>query len=441
MPTNIFSAIKPLNLTAILADSRGAQINSAVGRQTGYNHFNWGNYRAGSRLVVATNQGNSGDRSDQALARLQTCINSGAGHLYYLLGVNDIAQALSGYTTANTVGPNQGVAVTLSNVAAIAAANAQYTIRGFIGSGGRLVTLVLDPGAENFSAAQVGAWLDYVQRCKEIADTYSGVALFDLITPMHDPFSSTASTIRFKSGYAQEASGSGVHQSNLGGYRCGSNWETYLRATFPALSFLPADVNEVPSANSLSSLLLNPLMIGTAGTVNTGVTGTAPTSWTVERSGGSGTQTATSTAGNAAADGGPGNECLIVPTFSAAGDIIRLKQDATIANVNTGDVVQGMARVTVDAGGTAALAGVWIDGQFNDGTTTTFFWANSPLNNVAIGQDGFTVDLRTPALVCGPRSGGFLTMRVMIQGAGAGAGPNVRIKQAQIRKRYSQVGS
>lgn len=430
---------KALGATAALGDSRVAQINTQVGRQGGYNHFNWGNYRAGSRLTMVTNQGLSGDRTDQILARLGACLNSTAGHLYLLAGVNDIAQALVGYNTVNTIGPNQGAAVTLANVASVAAANILYCAQQFIANGGRIVTIVLDPGAENFTAAQVGAWLDYVQRLKEIDEQYTACNAFDAITPMHDPAASTASTIRFKAGYAQESSGSGVHQSNLGGYKTGIPFATYLQATFPALSFLPADVNEVPSANSLSSLLLNPLLIGTAGSLGTGITGSAPTSWTVERSGGGGTQTATSTV-QAAADGGPGNECLIVPTFGAAGDIIRLKQDATIGNVNTGDIVQGMARVTVDAGGTAALAGVSIDGQFNDGSATTFFWANAPLNNVAIGNEGFTIDMKTPALVCGPRTGGFLTMRVVLTGAGAGAGPNCRIKQAQIRKRFSNFG-
>lgn len=433
--------------TALLGDSRVAQISASVvvGRQSGWNSFNHGNYRAGNRLTIATNQGNSGDRSDQMLARLQACINSGAGHLYILAGLNDIAQALAGYTTITTAGgapsdaPNRGVAVSVTNVAAIAAANAQYAIQKFMSNGGRVVTLVLDPGAENFGASQVGAWLDYIQRLREMAEVLPGVNLFDLIKVMHDPAASTTSTIRFKSGYAQESSGSGVHQSHLGAYMAGIPFATYLQSTFAATAFLPVDVNDVQSANSVSTLLGNPLMIGTAGSTSTGFTGSTPTLWTSLRSGGSGTQTAT-IAVQAAADGGPGNEALIVPTFGAAGDILVMKQDANLANVNVGDFLQGMARVTVDAGGAAALAAINLDGQYNDGTTTFFFGCGTPLNNVAIGTDGFTYDMKTPSIVATARSGGFLTLRLSIFGAGVGQGPNVRWKQAQMRKRYTNVG-
>lgn len=437
MSINIFTGLKPLGYTAVLGDSRPAQIfsDSFFLRTSNQAFFNWGNARSNHRLNIVAGLGVSGDRSDQMLARVATAVASGAGHLFIHIGVNDIAQANAGYTTVNTVGPNQGVAVTLSNVAAICAANIQYAIQRFIGAGGRVVTLVLEPGAENFNASQIGATIDLNQRSKETAETYQGVFLFDLWKELHDPTLSSTTTIRFKAGYCQEASGSGVHLGQLGGYKIGIPFSTYINAIFPPVPYLVADVNEIPSI-SLRNQQTNPLFItATGGTLNTGITGTIPLGWNVARSGGSGTQTATITTGTPA-DGSPGLETIITPTFAGAGDGFRFWQDATYSNVSVGDIIQGTARAQVDAGGTA-LAAVNLDMQQNDGTITNLIGDFAPLNNVAIGVDGFTIDMKTPKFTITNKAGGYLTMNFNIFGSAAGAGPAVRIRQMQIKKRFS----
>src|SRR5262245_18721963 len=116
MSTSVLTGLRPIGLTAVLGDSRVAQIfttqTAGAGQVpaslSGYNHFNWGNARAGHRLKLCYNGGVSGDRSDQMLARVaMACAsNPGAAHLSIQVGVNDISQPFSGYTTVNTVGPN-----------------------------------------------------------------------------------------------------------------------------------------------------------------------------------------------------------------------------------------------------------------------------------------------------------------------------------------------
>jgi lysophospholipase L1-like esterase len=266
MTINVLTGFRPLGLTAVLGDSRVAQIFTSqtvgTGGQVpatvgGYNHFNWGNARSGHRLKIAYNGGLSGDRSDQMLARLLNCYTSvtGCGHLYIHVGVNDIAQSAGGYTTANVIGPNQATVVSAANVAAVCFANIQYAAQQFLAHGGRIVTVVLEPGAENYTATQIGNAIDLNQRLREFAEVNQQVVLFDLWKEMHDPSLSSASTIRFKAGYAQEASGSGTHQSNLGGYKVGIPFNTFITANFPPVVVLPGDINEIPSTSLTNQLL------------------------------------------------------------------------------------------------------------------------------------------------------------------------------------------
>lgn len=440
--------LRPLGVTALLGDSRAAQIFSSqtipVGAQVppsigGFNHFGWGNARSGRRLKIVYAGGLSGDRGDQMIARLPTAINSGAGHLYLKCGVNDISQASVGYTTVATTMPtgypalpNQGVVVSTANVATVAFSFISYAVQQFMARGGRLVTLELERGGEGFTAAQIAANSDFNQLCREISETTPGVNLYDDWKNTHDPSLSSTTTLRFKAGYMQEASGSGVHEGNLGGYAGGIPFETYLRATFPDVPYLPSDVNEIPSI-STRNLLVNPLFVtATGGTASTGASGTVPGSWTADRTAGGGTQTVVVSTGTPA-DGAPGLETIMACTFGAAGDLLRLRQDATIGNVNVGDIIEGVAQVKIDAG--VPLAGVYMEVQYNDNTTTNFLRDLIPLNNVAIGTDGCTIYYRTPPYpITAKGAGSFLSMRINIQGSAAGSG-NVRIRTTQIRKR------
>lgn len=435
-----FALRRPIGLTAVLGDSRVAQIFTSPSNTyslSGYNHFTWGNARAGKRLRIAYAGGVSGDRTDQMLARLVAATASGAGHLYIQALVNDISQSAAGYTTANTIGPNQGVAVNASNVVAVGVSNIIYAANHFLRAGGQKVTICLECGTEAFSQTQIGNVIDANQYLREFAEVTPGVVLFDVWSEMHDPAASSTTTIWFKSGYAQEASGSGVHQSNLGGYMVGKAFANHITANFPPVPYLPSDVQELPTL-SLRNQLANPLFVTTSGGTGSGaggITGTVPGSWAVDRTGGGGTQTAVVSTGTPA-DGSPGNECILACTFGGAGDLIRLRQDAQNANWNVGDIVEGVAVCVVDAGATS-LAGVFMDMQQNDGNLTTDLRDLLPLNNAAIGTDGCTLYLKTPPFLITGKSGSpFLTMRLYAQGSGAG-NATVRWRQVQIRKRSS----
>jgi hypothetical protein len=251
---------------------------------------------------------------------------------------------------------------------------------------------------------------------------------------MVDPAASSASTLRFKAGYAAEAVGSGTHMSNLGAYMVGKAFGTFLAANFPELPYLPSNVNEITSITT-NRLLLNPLfMTTTGGTASAGASGNVPANWTADRSGGSGTQTVVVSTGTPA-DGSPGMECIMASTFSAAGDVTRLRQDPLPANWNVGDIIEGVGSFVIDPG--SKLAGVQMDLQHNDGAVTNSITDLKPLDNGAIGTDGGTFFFKTPSYkVLAKGAGAFLTLRLYAIASAAGTA-TVRFRTMQVNKRFA----
>lgn len=451
MSINVLNALKPIGLGGSLADSRGARFYYSLANHYGYSsytEFTVANSRAGHRIKMIYDGGLSGDRSDQAMARLQALIQSGAGTCIWHLGVNDINFAATGYTTqVNTfpawwpAAPNQGVVVGLANVAQVLFQNLKYAYQMFMRCGGQRFLVINEAGGEVFGTGQQAANIDFNQWTRELAESSPGMIVFDDWTLMHDPTASTATVQRFKPGYAAEAVGSGTHKSNLGSAKGGIKLQPLIEANWPAISFLPGDVNEATGVYTAAGvtpnrLLLNPLFTvtsGGTGSGSNGVTGPIPGSWTVDRTGGGSTQTCVVSTG-VPADGSPGNECIMTCTFGGAGDICRIRQDAVIANINIGDIIEGVGAILVDAGG-ASLAGVQMDLQYSDGSTTYSIRDMSPLDNNTMGSDGGLFYWRPPPFQIAAKAGGaFLSMRIYNIGCAAG-GHVGRVRQVQIYKR------
>lgn len=447
MSLNIISALKPINALATLGDSRLARIYQSLGNNwgfSGYTSFTCANARLKHPFDVVYNGGLSGDQSDNMLARLQAACTSGAGTLLIRIGVNDVNNSGVGYTTVTNTfpaswpaAPNQGVVVSTANVAQICFQNIQYAAQQFIRCGGQRVIIYLECGAEVFGTAQIAACINLNQRIREYARAVPGILVYDAWAIMHDPSASSTTTMRFKAGYAAEASGSGTHESNKGAYIVGKDLATLLAANFTAVPYLPADVNEITSITT-NNLLLNPLFMTTSGGTGSGsngVTGTVPGSWTVDRTGGGSTQTVVVSTGTPA-DSSPGNECIHACTFGGAGDIVRMRQDAVISNINVGDILEGVGSVVIDAGATS-LAGIQMDLNYSDGSTTWNLSDLKPLDNNPIPTDGVTYYLKTPAYPVTVKGGGaFLSHRLYSIGSGAGTA-TTRWRTEQSRKRFA----
>jgi len=428
-----------LPLWVLLGDSRVDQVHLDKGiylNLSNANHLPWGKALSGHRITIAGNQGNSGDRSDQMLARLSACLATVAGTLYIHIGANDIAQAATGFVSID--GPMKGQTITLANVAQHILANVQYAHASALAANFGRAVIVMEPGASNFSAAQIGATLEYNQRLREWSETAPGQVLFDLPAYLWDAAASTASTIVFKAGYMRDT----THEAAPGAYAAGVGFAALIQQLHPPQPRDLLNVFEVPSANSNINQLTNPMFFtATGGSVGAGVTGSAPQGWTLNKGTsygtGSGAQTASISTGTPA-DGSPGKECIVAMTFTAPGDTFTLTQDWPIANWSPGDVVQAGGEVSIDnaAGLSAATLYLQANGTGNG------FAGRSTMDLAAIDNSQFaTGALKLPLLsekltIPNYTTKSWVTQHFEFKASAAGT-VTARIRRAWGRRRFA----
>lgn len=428
------------NRIACWGDSRVAQwhADSSHMNRSGYNHRTVGDCLAGRRTVYAGNFGVSGDRSDQALARLPAVIASGCGTLDVEIGANDIAQANTGFTCL--AGPMAGQTIDLTNVLAMLLANVELVVQTAVWAMIPNIILTLDPGASNMNATQVGITIRYNQGLRELAEKYPGVVVFDLPAYLWAPTSSTSAAFDYvTNAMIIDAGPVRVHEATLGAQLAAPGYAALLMAIIPPF---PRNIRcnaEQNSALNKTDLLLNPLFTTTSGgTIGAGITATSgvPLSWVTGRQGGSGNQTATLTTGPN--PNGPGNEVIMACTFTAAGDGFFIGQDVPTADWAIGDVVESVSQAAVDAGSTG-LAGTmeFLQNAWNSGAVSNYAYDNYQRGEIGL-QTGYTHDYLTQPLVCSQpvlnATKSWLTKRTIIVGAAAGTA-TFRVRASQIRHR------
>lgn len=408
-------ALRNPNTVVALGDSRVAQIHGdapgAFRNKTAYNHFSAGNALANNRAVLVQNLGVSGDRMDQVLARLPTALASGAQWLYIHAGVNDIAQAYPSATTS-------GVTAWL---------NIKTMIDAAVSIGMRPL-VVLEPGATNYSTAQIGQLIILQQYTREYAETCPGMVLFDLPAALYNPASASSTTVTL------QGSTDGTHEGNLGGYLGGVAFSSLLQSIMPPRPH--GTRSPVDATVSLTNLMSNSMFTTTSGGVlGGGNTGTLAGSWT-------GSRTNTSSCAysvGAAADGSGLTEQVMACTFAAAGDEINIHQDATLANWSQGDIVQASAEVVVDSG-SSNLAGVCLYIQANG--SGNGFAAMTAMDGYCTGlgagpTTGYRTFLLTEKLVIpNYATKTWLTCHVKAFASGVGSA-TVRVRRVQLRKRFT----
>lgn len=398
------------NTVVALGDSRVAQMHAdpACLNRTAYNHFTMGNALAGNRAILVKNLGVSGDRTDQALGRLQEAITSGAAWMYIHVGVNDIAQ---NYPTAGTSG------VTAFN-------NIVLMVEGAMSVGMRCI-VALEPGANNFTVAQITQMIELNERLRWYAETSSNnIILFDIPAAIYDHTNVATGAL------AILGSIDGTHEGNLGGYLAGKAFAALLTSIMPPRPHGDHSSAMIPGT-SLRTLMNNPIMAnGSGGVLGTGITGTVAGFWSTARSGSS---TAVASVGSTS-DGR--KEQVMACTFAAAGDEILFTQDVPNANWSSGDILQAEAEVAVDAG-SSNLCGVYSYVQvYGDSNPVT------AMDGYGVGKgagttEGYTVKLITEKLVV-PQytTQNWLTVHVRATAAGAGSA-TFRVRNVQLRKRFS----
>lgn len=424
---------RSLNLVALLGDSRKEQAfadSASTGKnKSNWNHMNWAAALSGQRIRCVYNGGKSGDRTDQFFARLPNVLSAGAGVCFWQGGVNNVSSA---YTHAVT-----GASIALGGIVASVLSDIQQQVDAMLAANIRVV-LFLDPGASNLTAAAIGRLNAINEGIRSYAEGKANVYLFDLPSIQRDGTTTTNSALAFKTNYMRNESGIFTHENTLGAYYAGVALANLISTFIPPLPLNYVDGADIPSANSLTQLMLNPLFTTTTGgslTPGSGsITGNAPANWNVRVAAGTAAMTLT----YGANPNGPGNELIIAYTFNAAGDAIRVQQDATLANWSQGDIVQMCSEVSVDAGSTG-LAGPYNQLLANgDGSSLTAMDMLSDTGHGSWPSVALTLQLQTPKFVVPAwATKGYLTgypMWAIASGAGTGT---IRVRSAALRKRAS----
>lgn len=201
---------------------------------------------------------------------------------------------------------------------------------------GGQVLLELPIGTSGFSATQLAQVIEARQRIREYADRNPRIFLHDCWS-LFAPDGSTSALV-WKANYNYDQ----THANNKGGYYHGKSLLPVINAMFgPRFEGFYNAVETV--ANGRWNLSPNPVFRAiSGGTSQTGMTGTTAGSCVSSRTG-----AATANVSVIADATYTGQKQRLDTTFTALGETVTLAQDVNIANWNPGEIVQGIALVSI----------------------------------------------------------------------------------------------
>lgn len=405
--SGIVPPTKPLFYITDWGDSRAAAdyLDPSQQNRGSLSPLNWGNDLSGSNYLVGQCFGVSGDRSDQALARVPAVVAAGMGTVRIYIGVNNFAQADGNFTYTHAV---TGAVIGASQVVAQTFADVKQATEAFL-AGGSQVLIELECGANNFNANQAQNARLYNAMVIAYANATPNVYYHDMRSVVL--VDENVAIPQYKPKFVEDV----VHLNGRGAYYGGKSLRGKLAQIIPAPYWVvpPRDNVPLPAAGRLQ-LANNPIFAvgsgGVLGTVSAAGTTTTSGSDTVTvtlaaglpvgvpvtgagipagttilsrpANGGAGnyvlsnaaTASATITmvasgvaagsvvpanctavtAGGATmstsvvADAtGIGNNVILTPKFLAANDVVRLVSDITLANWSPGDIVEAYAEIEV----------------------------------------------------------------------------------------------
>ncbi|WCP71542.1 SGNH/GDSL hydrolase family protein [Sphingomonas hankookensis] len=301
------------HIVASIGDSRVAAVGMDSGKRlySAFSGLNWANALLGGRLTVLPDFGVSGERTDQIMKRIDAAIATGAGTLYILCGVNDIAQQYpSGTASGETAFAN------IRFMAERAAA------------AGMLVIVELEVGADGLEAAQQGQVAELNALLVDWAELTNNVLLNDVRAEVMDP--GRVGT-KFRAGMSYD----GTHQGPRGSFTHGEKLaKLFATIAVPRPAAIRSPI-EVPTVRR-RQLLTNPMFATATGGQRSGAAnGPVPAGWTL-RAGG----TATVAASTRADPDGLGNHVVLDINFGAVGEDVTFHQDVAAEYWRAGDIVQ-----------------------------------------------------------------------------------------------------
>lgn len=396
-------------LAVTWGDSRAAQCYadpSANSRRAGHS-LAMANAMAGSRLTIGASYGFSGDRTDQALARVAAVIASGATYVHVFAGVNDHAQQ---YPSATTSGDTSATNL-------IAACE-------MFRAAGMTAIVELEMGANSLNAAM------NVQRAIQNARLYDyaesvagGVYLHDAQRVVMDPnYSETV--VQFRTGYSDD----GTHENGRGAFYHAKSLQQLLTSIVPPrYGQQLGGRGDKYGSGGYQVLENNTFVTATGGTANTGVTGSVPNFWTADTTG-------SATISSTPAPDGLGNNLSIVFTATAADQRFRLFQSppGSSSRYNIGDYLEVVGDYAVTEA-TTALKGVQAEVEVSVDGLSQYSADLYPLNGDGPDDVYSVIAHGRPKLVTGAAKS-FLVGRLQITASRAGT-IKVTVRSLAVRRR------
>ena len=237
-----------------------------------------------------------------------------------------------------------------------------------------------------------------------------------------------------RSGWTYDSAPS-VHPNNLGAYYLGKKLAAVLRGRLTPKPLVPFGAEDLTNAPTLkSNVLANPYFAGSGGTAGSNVSGTVPTSWTVDWTTRTGTGTATSAVVDVTdPDTGLAVAKAIQVTIGgvpAANDELRIGQ---LTGFNTqmsgGDSI--LAEGVFDLASPANVDRVRGRVQANGNEST---WWGIPNQTPANLPEGFAAVWRTqPITVLGAGAASAAVYEARLKFSGDGSGTVLRLYQPRAR--------
>lgn len=430
------SLVRNPNLQAIWGDSRAQNYSTygsdRLGSKSAQHPVAWAQALLGQRFRVVVNAGRAGERSDQitanpyfanpAVNNVDAVLQSAAGIVHVIVGVNDIAQGF----TADQIWAGQ---------LPLAAAPLPSTLLRFVEAGIRPIIYSeagsVSPG---FTQAMVNEVHRLNEKYRRFCEENALAVYFDTGRVIWDTtVSAPASSpyLPWKAGFPDAA---GPHWIIAGGFALGARLADVLRPLTPERPRLVRSGSEVP-ANGRVQFTTTPLLLPA---------GTSPVGGNFPTYGGDFTYVGTFPAGisfvrglNGANDGSGAAKCTITcaPDPNGFGNVITLASTFTqnkehvqvgfpcdiSSGVAVGDTLFGSAHLEIAAGNTNSAIGFLAAGA-NGGNRLNNDLFGDPTGNLGLGPwpaGPFSLDSETGPHVVTTLGAG--TVRLRVSGTGAGS--------------------
>lgn len=300
---------------------------------------------SGSSTLVGDNRGVSGDTTTGILARLDSDVLARNPDIVFVwAGTNDIALGAT-YATIT------------SNLASI--------YQKILDRGAIVAVLPIAPrnasGSDWSTSAQRRMHLAVNHWIEQKARTTQGMIYIDPYPYVVDPASANGDS---RSGFSVD----GVHCSPTGGYYMGEAAVKVFSGLIRPMSHVAVSQYDAYDATNFpnGNMLTNGLLTGTGGTIGTGASGTAATSWQVMRNSGT---NATATASKVSrSDGLPGDVQQVVFGVTGGGSgtgvLYVMPTPSTVSTGVASDIwVEGSCEIEVSAssGGGSPLYGLYLE--------------------------------------------------------------------------------